>query len=155
MYTSSGNKCLSDCSLCKEFLSFFPSLLLSLYIANLICSYRVSCACQPSVLSIPNGISRTVRDTAVVRIMLPSSFSFWFRVGSPPCDRSASALVVFVIYSKLFRHQFIIIRLLSFKIHIRYSYEKHYSFFSVISVKIIGNDLFRINRGTTVLCTVQ
>jgi hypothetical protein len=37
---------------------------------------RFSCACEPSVLSTPNGISRTVRHTAVVRITCPSSFSF-------------------------------------------------------------------------------
>ncbi len=55
-----------------------------------------------------------------------------------PRDRYASALVVFVLYSKTFRHQYIIIRLLSFKIHIRYSYD-FFSHFSVISVKLIGN----------------
>ena len=49
-------------------------------IANLICSYRVSCGCEPSVFSIPNGISRTVRDTIVVWITRPSSFFFWFVV---------------------------------------------------------------------------
>ncbi len=40
-----------------------------------------------------------------------------------PRDRYACALVVFVLYSLLFRHSFVIIRLLSFKIHIRDSYE--------------------------------
>ncbi len=54
------------------------------------------------------------------------------------CVRSASALVVLVLYSESFRHRFVIIRLLSFKIHIRYSYENFYSIFSVISVKLIG-----------------
>ncbi len=72
-----------------------------------------------------------------------------------PCERFACALVVFVLYSASFRHPFVIICLLSFKIHIRYSYQNFYSIFSVISVKLIGTDLFRINRGTTVLCTVQ
>ncbi len=38
--------------------------------------FRVTCACEPSVLSIPNNISLTVRDTTVIRIKRPSSFSF-------------------------------------------------------------------------------
>ncbi len=72
-------------------------------------------------------------------------------VCSRTCDRYACALVVLVLYSKSFRHRFVIIRLLSFKIHIRYSYEIFNSRFSVISVKLIGNAfIFRINRGTTV-----
>ena len=50
--------------------------LLATSVANLICSDRVSCACEPCVLSIPNGISHTIRDTIVVRITRPSSFSF-------------------------------------------------------------------------------
>ncbi len=40
-----------------------------------------------------------------------------------PCVRFACALVVFVLYSKLSRHRFVIISLLSYKIHIRDSYE--------------------------------
>ena len=80
---------------------------------------------------------------------------FDFLLGARPRVRFACALVGFVLYFELFRHHFIIIRLLSFKIHIRDSYENLYSFFSVIPVKIIGNDLFRIIRGTTVLCIVQ
>ncbi len=60
------------------------------------------------------------------------------------CVRLACALVVFVLYSESFRHRFVIIRLLSSKIHIRYSYENFNSFFSVISIELIGNDLFRI-----------
>ena len=102
-------------------------------VANLICSYRVRCACEPFVVSIPNSISRIVRDTTVVRITRPSSFSFWFGVGDRPCVRFACALVVFVLYSKSFRQQFVIFRLFSFKIHIRYSYENFYSFFSHFS----------------------
>ncbi len=42
---------------------------------------RVLCACEPSVLSIPNVISRTVSDTTVVRILHPSNFSLWFPIG--------------------------------------------------------------------------
>jgi hypothetical protein len=65
----------------ENFHSFFSVISLKLN-ANLICSYRVSCACEPSVLSIPNGILRIVRVRSVVRIMRLSSFSFWFRVAS-------------------------------------------------------------------------
>jgi hypothetical protein len=59
---------------------FLTYISIRIRIANLIRSYRVSCACEPSVLSIPNGISRTVRDTTVVRITRPSIFFFWFGV---------------------------------------------------------------------------
>ena len=83
------------------------------------------------LLSIPNGVSRTVRDTTVVRITRPSNFFFWFLVGSPPRVRFARALVVFVLYSESFRRHFVIIRLLSFKIHIRYSYELYYKYGTV------------------------
>ena len=114
--------------LVRKFLFIF-SVISVKFIANLICSYRVSCACEPFDLSIPNGISCTVRDTPVVRITRPSSFSFWFGVASRTCERSARALVVFVLYSELFWHRFVIIRLLSFKIHIRYSYEFFIHFF--------------------------
>jgi hypothetical protein len=86
-------------------------------------------------------------------------FLLWFGVASPLCVRSACALVGFVLYSILFRHRFVIIRLLSSKIHIRYSYENFNSFFSVIADKLVigidKNDLFRIIRGTLVqYCTV-
>ena len=43
----------------------------------------------------------------------------------------ACALVIFVLYSESFRRRFVIIRLLSFKIHIRYSYEKNIHFFQL------------------------
>ena len=56
----------------------------------------------------------------------PSDF-FW---GARPCVRFTRALVVFVLYSETFRHWFVIIRLLSSKIHIRYSYAIFYSLFS-------------------------
>jgi hypothetical protein len=103
-----------------------------LAIANLICSYRVSCACEPSVLSIPNGISCVIRHTTVARIMRPCSFSFKFGVGSPSCVRFTSTRVVIVPYSKSFRHQSVLIGLLSSsKIHIRDSCETCYSMFSV------------------------
>ena len=52
-----------------------------------------------------------------------------FLLGARPCDRSARALVVFVLYSLSFRYQFVIIRILCPQIHMRYSYEKFYSFF--------------------------
>jgi len=64
------------------------------HIANFICSYRASCACEPSVLSIPNGISSTLRYTPVVRILRPSNFSFWFLVGR------ASARPIRVCFSR-------------------------------------------------------
>ncbi len=76
-------------------------------VANLICSYRVSCACEPSVLSIPNGISCTVRDTIVVRITRPSSFSFWFVVFAyvrAICVCVSSFRAIFWIISTWFRN---------------------------------------------------
>ena len=36
--------------------------------------FRALCACEPPVLSIPNGISRTERYSSVVRILLPFNF---------------------------------------------------------------------------------
>ena len=52
-------------------------------VANLMCSsYRVSCACEPYVLLIPNGISRKVRHTTVVRIRRLSCFFFRLVVAS-------------------------------------------------------------------------
>ncbi len=123
-------------------------------VANLICSYRVSCACEPSILSIPNGISRTVRDKIVVRITRPSSFSFWF--GYSVSLRAirvcvSSFRVIFFIISTTIRNNPSTFFQNTNTILVR----KFYSIFSVISVKLIGNYLFRINRGTTVLCTVQ
>ncbi len=88
------------------------------HVANLICSYRASCACEPSVLSIPNGISRTVRHTTVVRITRPS-ISPLDLLCSRHHVRFACAVVVFVLYSKWFRYHFVIIRLFSSKIHMR------------------------------------
>jgi len=91
-------------------------------IANLICSYRVSCACEPTLLSIPSGVSRTIRHTTVVRIIRPSNFSFRFGVfaySRPVCV----CVVDFVLDYESVRHRSVIIRLLSSKIHIRDSYE--------------------------------
>ena len=42
--------------------------------------FRVLCTCEPYVLSIPNGISRTERHSNVVRILRPFNFSFLFCV---------------------------------------------------------------------------
>ncbi len=53
-----------------------------------------------------------------VRLVSPYDLA-WSRT----CDRSASALVVFGLYFKSFRHRSVIIRLLSSKMHIRHSYE--------------------------------
>ena len=124
-------------------------------VANLICSsgffaranylfYRFR-----TIFRVRNGIVTWYESC--VRAVSPSDLV----LGARPCDRFAYALVVFVLFSESFRHRFVIIRLLSFKIHLRYSYEIFFSFFAVILVKLIGNEFFRINRGTTVLRTVQ
>jgi len=56
-----------------------------------------------------------------VRSVSPS----YFLLGARPCVRHACALVAFVPYSRLFRYESEIIRLLSSKILIRDSYEFH------------------------------
>jgi hypothetical protein len=52
------------------------------FIANLICSsgFFARANCEPSVLSIRNGISRTKWYSNVVWILRPFNFSFWFGV---------------------------------------------------------------------------
>ncbi len=56
---------------------------------------------------------------------------------------AARALVVFVLYSLLFRHRFVIIRLLSFKIHVRYSCEFFYSILGVFYISVERLEVFR------------
>jgi hypothetical protein len=55
--------------------------------------FRVLCACEPFVLSIPNAILCTERYNTVIRILRPFSFSFSFffacvRARARPCLRA-------------------------------------------------------------------
>ena len=72
-------------------------------VANLICSYRVSCE---TICFMGFGISRIVRDTTVVRITRPSSFSFWFGVAfvRTICERVSSYRALFEIISTSIRN---------------------------------------------------
>ena len=120
-------------------------------VANLICSYRVE-----------NHLFYRFRTAFHVLDVIRQWYESCVRLVSPcdlvcsrPCEGSAFVLVVFVLYSASSLYRFVIFRLISSKIYLRDSYENLYSFFSVISFKLISNDLFRIIRGTTVLCRVQ
>jgi hypothetical protein len=89
--------------------------------SNLI--FRVLCACEPFILSIPSGILRTERYSNVVRILRPFNFSFWFACVRASF-RSACAREVIVVYFDMFRHESVQIRPISFKIQIRDPYNE-------------------------------